>query len=425
MKYDHKTNGRDFIRLAIVSGAAALLLAIAGTAWFGAYQSSRLREIADTQAFCIRLVECRSSLSSIERQIEDQHLSTSRLSEIQSNLRVECARFSEIGRHSQIPPESILGRWLKSHKPVSGPISHESLQFMIVDLDQMIEATTRQIAEENEMVTSSLHYYLVCITLLLVIVIFAGGRLIVSNYRHSIIPLNQLAERLTQMNCNLPESVHDTAEAAEHILAATEPSAEMRSVSESVACLCHDIEAKNRKLDELYIRDEKTNLYNYRHFKEHLIIDVERAKRFGADIALAMIDIDYFKRYNDRYGHVAGDRILARIAEIIRQECRITDIPSRFGGDEFAVLFPKTDRWTALEIAERLRNRICAEPFDHEQHLPGGQLTVSIGVASWPEDASDCFSLINNADKALYKAKQLGRNRVLSFSQELANIESE
>ena len=97
----------------------------------------------------------------------------------------------------------------------------------------------------------------------------------------------------------------------------------------------------------------------------------------------------------------------------------MTDIPSRFGGDEFAILFPKTDRATALDISERLRNIIYAEPFEHESKQPGGQLTVSIGVASWLDDATDGTSLIVNADKALYKAKSSGKNMVLAFTREV------
>ncbi|MCE1274851.1 MAG: GGDEF domain-containing protein, partial [Chlorobiales bacterium] len=281
----------------------------------------------------------------------------------------------------------------------------------------LIESTARSISIGGESIEVSLHYYLVFIALLMSMIVLAGGHLLVSNYRHSLLPMNMLARRLTQLNRDLPESVHDTAEAATTILCdPSSPSPEIRYITESVAGLCRDIEEKNKKLDELYIRDEKTSLYNYRHFKEHLIIDVERSRRFGDSISLAMIDIDYFKRYNDTYGHIEGDRVLARIAAIIREECRVTDIPSRFGGEEFAILFPKTGREKSIEIAERLRQIISAEPFDHEHGMPGGQLTVSIGLATWPDDAADWYSLINNADHALYQAKESGRNRVIAFA---------
>jgi diguanylate cyclase (GGDEF)-like protein len=425
MKHESDTTGKGFLRLTMILGLIALLMAAGSTAWFGAFQSSQLRVIADHQALRMRLVECRTRIASIEQLFGDENLSLDRQTDIQSKLRIECARFSEIGRSAEVQPESVIGQWLKHRKPLAAPVSRESLQLMVVDLDGMITQINAEIVSDNDLLSTSLNWYLVFITLLLVVVVLAGGRFIISSYRRSIIPLQKLSEQLALLNCNLSESLHDTAEAAKTLLSGEEPSAEMRSVSESVASMCHEIEEKNRKLDELHIRDEKTNLYNYRHFKEHLIIDVERARRFNGDIALAMIDIDHFKLYNDRYGHVAGDRVLARIAEIIRQECRMTDIPSRFGGDEFAVLFPKTDRATALEISERLRNIICAEPFEYERGQPGGQLTVSIGVASWLDDATDGTSLITNADKALYKAKQLGRNRVLSYSVELTFTDSE
>ncbi|NTW55133.1 MAG: GGDEF domain-containing protein, partial [Chlorobaculum sp.] len=326
----------------MIFGFAALLLAAGGTSWFSVFQTSRLHEISSEQALRIRLVECRTRISSIEQQFGDEHLPLKKQAELQSKLRIECARFSEIGNSTEVQAQSMVAQWLEHSKPLTGAVSREALQLMVVDLDGMIANLSAKIADDNDALTLRLNYYIAFISLLMIVVVLAGGRFIISNYRHSIIPINQLAERLAQLNCNLPESLHDTAEAAENLLSGEDSSAEMRSVSESVASMCHDIEEKNRKLDELHIRDEKTNLYNYRHFKEHLIIDVERARRFNGDIALAMIDIDNFKRYNDRYGHIAGDRVLARIAEIIREECRMTDIPSRFGGDEFAVLFPKT-----------------------------------------------------------------------------------
>jgi len=129
-----------------------------------------------------------------------------------------------------------------------------------------------------------------------------------------------------------------------------------------------------------------------------------------------MIDLDHFKRYNDEHGHIAGDRVLEQLAGIIAEQCRSSDMPSRFGGEEFAVLFPQTGTETAMRISERLRQVICAEPFSHEKHQPEGRLTVSIGIASFPADAKDWYTLINNADRALYHAKSSGRNRVCSFS---------
>ena len=99
----------------------------------------------------------------------------------------------------------------------------------------------------------------------------------------------------------------------------------------------------------------------------------------------------------------------------ISTQCRAYDVPSRFGGEEFAILFPKTDTETASEIAERLRKIISRESFRQQQQQPAGELTVSIGVATFPADAADWHNLINNADRALYKAKSNGRNKVVTF----------
>lgn len=198
-------------------------------------------------------------------------------------------------------------------------------------------------------------------------------------------------------------------------LTETEHSSDITQITKSIMSFCGDIEAKNKKLDEIYIRDEKTNLYNYRHFKEHLIIDVERAKRLSDSVSLAMIDIDHFKRYNDTNGHVAGDKALKILANIISSQCRAYDVPARFGGDEFALLFPKTGTGTARDIAERLRKIISDEPFLHEAEKSAGEFTVSIGIATFPGDALDWTTLISNADRALYKAKAEGRNNVVVF----------
>jgi diguanylate cyclase (GGDEF)-like protein len=425
MNQEPETPGQVTFRLAIIAGVAALLLAIAGTGWFVLYQAERMRSIADDQALYIKLVECRAAITSINEQLHDSHVSAGRHRNLQDRLRLERVRFAEIGRSGAIRQGSAVADWLQGKSFISGPVNNDALQIMILDMDEMISRTTKKIGTGSESIVSNLHMYLVFIMMVLVVIVLTGGRLLISNYRHSLQPLNLLVHHLTQMNRNIPESVHDTAEAARNILTDPAPSPEIRYVTESVAGLCHDIEEKNRKLDEINIRDEKTSLYNYRHFKEHLIMDVERSKRFGTDLSLAMIDVDYFKRYNDRYGHMAGDRVLSRIAEVIREECRVTDIPSRFGGEEFAILFPKTGREMTLEIAERLRQVICAEPFDHEHKLPGGQLTVSIGVATWPDDAADWYSLINNADHALYEAKAAGRNKVLAYSVPLKSAQPE
>ncbi len=420
MVQDSDSIAKGSLRWSIAFGAALLLLAIAATAWFGIYQSSQLRAIDQEQSFYKDLIQCRVALAALDDRLGRPGLSAADSSDIEARLVLERARFAESGRREAIRKGGSLAAWLDEGRWGRATVSRESIGLMVIELDTMIAASTKKLSDSGNSIVAALHLFMVFNGALLLTIVLFAGRLMLSNYRHLLLPLNQLAHRLTLLNRNIPESIHETAEATATFLTDPAPSADLRSVTESVADLCRDIEEKNKKLDELYIRDEKTNLYNYRHFKEHLIIDVERAKRFGDCISLAMIDIDHFKRYNDAYGHIAGDRVLERIAAIIREECRGTDIPSRFGGEEFAILFPKTDREMSFEIAERLRQIIEAEPFDHEHRQPEGQLTVSIGLATWPEDATDWYSLINNADSALYKAKEEGRNRVVSFNPESA-----
>ena len=424
MVRDPDSMAKASLRWAIAFGSALLVIAVAVTAWFGVYQTSQLRTIDQEQAFYKDLVLCRITLASLEERFSKSRLSAADSSEIGARLVLERARFAETGRRGSIRKGGELESWLAEGRNGTAKISSESIGLMLIELDTIILASTRKIAAASSSITNSLHLYIAFIGAFLLAVLFTGGRLILSNYRHLLLPLNQLAHKLTQLNRNIPESIHETAEATATFLSDPAPSPDLRYVTESVTDLCRDIEEKNKKLDELYIRDEKTNLYNYRHFKEHLIIDVERAKRFGDCVSLAMVDIDHFKQYNDAYGHIAGDKVLERIAAIIREQCRGTDIPSRFGGEEFAILFPKTDHNMSFEIAERLRQIIEAEPFDHEHRQPEGQLTVSIGLATWPEDATDWYNLINNADHALYEAKEHGRNRVVAFTREKESGES-
>jgi diguanylate cyclase (GGDEF)-like protein len=129
-----------------------------------------------------------------------------------------------------------------------------------------------------------------------------------------------------------------------------------------------------------------------------------------------MIDIDYFKNYNDFHGHQKGDELLRKIAELLRKNLRAIDKVYRYGGEEFIVLLPEVDKEGALACAERLRRKVEQEPFEgEEESQPSGKITISIGVASYPLDGDSIEKLIEAADSALYRAKALGRNRVCLY----------
>lgn len=157
--------------------------------------------------------------------------------------------------------------------------------------------------------------------------------------------------------------------------------------------------------------DAKTGLANARHLREVLAHELDRAGRYGRPLSLLVADLDYLREVNNTHGHLAGDVVLAGIGEILRSELRRTDIPARFGGEEFCVVLPETTAARAAQLAERVRSAVEARVFD----AGGGtrlRVTVSIGVATFPTDAAGEVELLDAADGALYTAKARGRNCV-------------
>lgn len=133
-----------------------------------------------------------------------------------------------------------------------------------------------------------------------------------------------------------------------------------------------------------------------------------------------MIDVDHFKHFNDTHGHLMGNEVLVRVASILTETVRDTDIVARYGGEEFAVILPKTPKEMAKNFAERLRHAVETYDFPGGEKQPNGRLTISVGLASYPEDgspANDVVALIEFADQALYKAKLEGRNRVCVYTR--------
>jgi diguanylate cyclase (GGDEF)-like protein len=163
---------------------------------------------------------------------------------------------------------------------------------------------------------------------------------------------------------------------------------------------------------ELAITDGLTKLFNHRYFQERLDQEVRRSRRYKHMLSLIMCDLDYFKTYNDQFGHPRGDTALKTVANILRGMTRETDIIARYGGEEFVVILPETDREEAFKLANRICSAIEEEEFFGEETMPNGKFTISLGVASMPDDAGNKQALIDAADKALYVAKKQGRNQV-------------
>ncbi len=167
------------------------------------------------------------------------------------------------------------------------------------------------------------------------------------------------------------------------------------------------------KLQELSIHDSLTKAYNRRYFMERFFEEFERSKKFNLSLSFLMIDIDNFKKVNDIYGHLVGDSVLKEITRILRDNIRQIDFLARFGGEEFAISLPETDKTGAIGVAERINSRISGQRINVYDEILA--VSVSIGIATFPENTLYPDVLIEIADKALYKAKVSGRNRVCWF----------
>ncbi len=174
----------------------------------------------------------------------------------------------------------------------------------------------------------------------------------------------------------------------------------------------HELACANTRLAQLAVTDGLTGLYNHRHLHERLALEIERSGRNGLPLSLLMIDLDNFKSYNDRHGHPSGDELLRQLARIMGDGRRANDFVARYGGEEFAIVLVDTPKFTAAQVAERLRARVADYHFEHREEQPGGKVSVSIGVSSFPDDAKDAETLVRRADAALYAAKHMGRNCV-------------
>lgn len=183
------------------------------------------------------------------------------------------------------------------------------------------------------------------------------------------------------------------------------------------------IEEVSRELEQLSTVDALTGLYNYRYFSDVLQTEISRSIRYGRPLTLAMLDLDYFKYYNDNYGHAKGNEALFAVAHRMQSMVREVDILIRYGGEEFAILLPETPKEKAKTNITRVCQ--CIRDMGLEVTTPDGKrlITLSCGLAACPEDAQDGESLVVAADLALYRAKSMGRNQVVFYTAALREAE--
>ena len=187
--------------------------------------------------------------------------------------------------------------------------------------------------------------------------------------------------------------------------------ARLRQGREELAAINKTLREKNQELHELSITDSLTGLYNRKHLMETLDNEVVRSKRHKHDFAVLVVDIDHFKKYNDTYGHLAGDEVLSRLATVFKESVRSCDYVARYGGEEFILVLPEIGPQDGVKAAERIRKKVLKENFAADGKEI--QVTVSVGVASYPKDGEEPQAIIRHADTALYEAKESGRNQVV------------
>lgn len=181
----------------------------------------------------------------------------------------------------------------------------------------------------------------------------------------------------------------------------------LRQGRQEVDTMNEKLRKQNEELERESTSDALTGLHNRRFLTQRLSEELSRAYRQKTSFTVLMADVDEFKKYNDNFGHPAGDEVLKKVANILLGSTRAVDCTARYGGEEFAVLLPETSGEEALEVAERIRARVAAQRF------PQRKITVSIGIAEFPQDGYTAEAVISSADEALYEAKRAGRDRVV------------
>jgi diguanylate cyclase (GGDEF)-like protein len=181
-------------------------------------------------------------------------------------------------------------------------------------------------------------------------------------------------------------------------------------IAERILAVHDRLACQNARLAELATTDELTGVKNRRRFREDLELLFAQADRQHSPLSLILLDIDQFKQYNDAFGHVAGDQVLYWVGSVLQAVVRSHDVVARYGGEEFVVLLPSTGANEAIGVAERLRSAIARRAWPHRK------VTASLGVATADQDTRDAAALVDRADRALYQAKQTGRDRISHYS---------
>jgi diguanylate cyclase (GGDEF)-like protein len=187
------------------------------------------------------------------------------------------------------------------------------------------------------------------------------------------------------------------------------------SILAASAAMAYENSRLHSELEKMVVIDELTGVHNYRYFAEKLADEVKRASRYRQPLSLIMVDIDWFKRCNDTYGHEAGNVLLKGVVGVIKSAIRDTDVLARYGGEEFIVILPQTAHGDAHQIAERIRSQVAESTFGDGTKFPFLRATVSIGITTFPDNGKSEEDIVQLVDRAMYTAKGQGKNAVATI----------
>ncbi|MBD3386238.1 diguanylate cyclase [candidate division KSB1 bacterium] len=225
--------------------------------------------------------------------------------------------------------------------------------------------------------------------------------------------LNEIADKIKGIESGADEFITKPFNKME-LLARVKSLLRIKFLYDELQDKVKQLEQAKERLRELAVTDGLTQLHNYRYFKEYITRELRRAQRHKNDVSLIMLDIDFFKHYNDTHGHLAGDQVLRTIASLMKKNIRDIDFAARYGGEEFTIVLSQTDKPGAGIVAEKIRKLVEEHPFEFQEKQPNGNLTISMGVATFPRDGKTTDELIHSADRRLYQAKAQGRNNVIN-----------
>jgi diguanylate cyclase (GGDEF)-like protein len=363
---------------------------------------------AELERYRMRLDEMNEILARIDMYDWDEKF----LNELQTRLSEVRAKADEI--FSLAPPEASVGAALMHSMDKSGDdaysLLHDKALLHKQELKDILEDTSWTLSFVNRSMVAGA----ISVIILSMVLVFYLERSI-------RVPIERLSEGVKGLGSGRWNKV-DIKGGAEVTSLANEFNnmvERLRTTYDDLVSKVKEVEDRtaqlnelNKKLETLSITDGLTGLFNHRHFYERLAEEIERAKRYGSAFSLLMIDIDHFKYYNDKNGHMAGDVVLKGIAECLRSGARDVDLVFRYGGEEFAVIAQEREKKGGLAFAERMRKIVESYTFPNQETQPGGNITISLGVALYPDDTERLERLVLLADEALYRAKQMGRNRV-------------